>query len=70
VAGAILDVLEREPLPEDDPMWQVENMVISPHRSSAFDGWARATFAMFSDNLRNRCAGKPLFNVLDPLRGY
>ena len=70
VAGAALDVFETEPLPEDNPIWRCENLIISPHCSSVYDGWQDASFDMFLANLRNWMRGEPLANVIDPLRGY
>lgn len=70
LAGAALDVFETEPLPPDNPLWSFENVLITPHCSSVFHGWELATINMFSENLDRWLQGKPLFNVVDPDRGY
>lgn len=70
VAAAVLDVFETEPLPQSSPLWQVERMILSPHCSSVYDGWAEASFDLFLRNLALWTAGKPLFNIVDPARGY
>lgn len=70
VAGAALDVFETEPLPEDSRFWTAPNTLISPHASSVFDGWEDASFDLFLKNLDHWIAGEPLFNVVDPMRGY
>jgi len=70
IAGAALDVFETEPLPEDSPIWSLENVIISPHCSSVFSGWETASFDMFCDNVERWRRGAPLFNVVDPARGY
>ena len=70
LAGAALDVFETEPLPPDNPLWAFENVLITPHCSSVFNGWELATINLFSDNLERWLHGKPLFNVVDPERGY
>lgn len=70
VAGAALDVFETEPLPTDSPLWGIENLIISPHCSSIYDGWEDASFDLFLDNLDRWSAGSPLKNVVDPERGY
>jgi phosphoglycerate dehydrogenase-like enzyme len=70
IAGAALDVFEQEPLPYDSPFWDLPNTIISPHSSSVFEEWTMQSFELFLDNLRNWREGKPLFNVVDPERGY
>lgn len=70
IAGAVLDVFEREPLPEDSPLWDLRDVIITPHCSSVYDGWERRAAEMFCDNLERRLAGRPLSNVVDPARGY
>lgn len=70
VAGAALDVFGTEPLPPDSPLWGVERVIISPHCSAASAEWDGAVFGVFLDNLRNWLAGRPLFNVVNPGRGY
>lgn len=68
--GAALDVFETEPLPSDNPLWSLPNVLISPHCSSVHDGWERASFDLFLTNLDRWVTGKPLQNVVDPDRGY
>jgi len=70
LAGAVLDVFETEPLPPDNPLWALENVVITPHCSSVYDGWERRTIEMFCDNLDRWLVGAPLENVVDPRKGY
>lgn len=70
VAGAVLDVFETEPLPATSPLWGVPNVLMSPHCSSVYDGWERASFGIFLRNLERWIAGEPLVNVVDPTRGY
>jgi phosphoglycerate dehydrogenase-like enzyme len=69
LAGAGLDVTEPEPLPADHPLWQMSNVIITPHVASA--GETREGQAvLLKENLRRYAAGDALLNVVDPKRGY
>ena len=70
VAAAALDVFETEPLPESSPFWQLDNVLISPHCSSVYEGWDLASFDLFLTNLERWIIGLALVNVVDPNRGY
>ena len=70
LAGAALDVFETEPLPADNPLWNMDNVILSPHCSSVFKGWELGSIRMFADNLDRWRRGEALFNVVDPARGY
>ncbi|MGB7241755.1 MAG: D-2-hydroxyacid dehydrogenase [Sulfitobacter sp.] len=70
IAGAALDVFEVEPIPENNPLWKLENLIISPHCSSVYDGWEDASFDLFLSNLARWINGGTLVNIVDPGRGY
>ena len=70
IAGAALDVFQTEPLPPDHPYWGMENVILTPHCSSVFDGWDRKALDMFAENLGRYRRGEPLNNVVNPARGY
>jgi phosphoglycerate dehydrogenase-like enzyme len=70
VRGAALDVFATEPLPPDNPLWGFENVIVTPHCSSVYDGWDTRSVAMFADNLWRYRRGEALTNVVDPARGY
>ena len=70
LAGAALDVFETEPLPKDNPLWRLPNVLISPHCSSVYEGWELSSMRFFCDNLERWRQGRPLVNVVDPARGY
>jgi len=70
IAGAGLDVFEKEPLPEDSPLWELDNAIVSPHISGGTEIYNRRAVEIFADNLRRYLAGEPLRNVVDPVRGY
>ena len=67
--GAVMDVFEKEPLPKESPLWDLPNLVITPHTGD-IQGWREKVADLFCDNLRRRFAGEPLRNVVDPERGY
>lgn len=70
IAGAALDVFEREPLAEDHPLWNAPNVLITPHMASDADDWRQRVMDVFSENLRRYLANEPLLNVIDKQRGY
>jgi phosphoglycerate dehydrogenase-like enzyme len=70
LAGAALDVFEREPLPQDSPLWDMSNVIVSPHVSGNFAGWREAVVVLFVENLQRYLTGRPLRNVVDKERGY
>ncbi len=69
LAGAGLDVTEPEPLPADHPLWQMSNVIITPHVASAGGAGERQAM-LLKENLRRYAAGDALLNVVDPKRGY
>jgi phosphoglycerate dehydrogenase-like enzyme len=69
VAGAGLDVTEPEPLPPDHPLWQMPNVVITPHIAWYGNDRERQR-ALARENIRRFIAGDALLNVVDPARGY
>ena len=70
IAAAALDVFETEPLPESSPFWALENVIISPHCSSVYAEWEKASFELFIENLGRWMRGEKLVNIVDPIRGY
>lgn len=70
LAGAALDVFEREPVPPDSPLWDLPNLIMTPHSSSLYEGWETRAIELFADNLDRWRRGEPLQNVVDPARGY
>jgi phosphoglycerate dehydrogenase-like enzyme len=70
IAGAALDVFEREPLPADSPLWSVENLLITPHTAGLTEKLWHRHYELFSDNLRRYLARQPLRFVVDKQKGY
>lgn len=68
--GAALDVFATEPLPPDDPLWTMPNVIISPHSASTADAENEKLTRLFCDNLKRYLAGEPLLNVLDIQKMY
>lgn len=69
-AAAGLDVFEEEPLDPGSPLWDLPNVIVTPHTSGFAPGlWDRA-MALFSRNLRAHLEGRPLENVVDKRAGY
>ncbi|WP_028602222.1 2-hydroxyacid dehydrogenase [Ottowia thiooxydans] len=68
IGGATLDVFEREPLPAEDPLWGMPNVLITPHLASVAIPSSSAT--QIAANIRSVSAGKPPDNLIDPSRGY
>jgi phosphoglycerate dehydrogenase-like enzyme len=62
LAGAYLDVFEREPLPPDSPLWDLPNVLISPHDSGASTGNPLRASELFLANLERWLRGEPLVN--------
>jgi len=70
IAGAALDVFADEPLPASSPLWDMPNMLVSPHMSGDVVGWRAALVDLFADNLARYTDGRPLRNVVDKRLGY
>lgn len=70
LGGAALDVFATEPLPADSPLWDMPNVLVSPHSASTSDRENERITDLFCDNLRRFLDGAPLRNVLDTERLY
>jgi phosphoglycerate dehydrogenase-like enzyme len=70
LGGACLDVFETEPLPAGSALWDMDNVLISPHSASTVSAENRLLTDLFIDNLRRWLAGEPLRNVFDQAAGY
>ncbi|MEW2263862.1 D-2-hydroxyacid dehydrogenase [Streptomyces sp. NPDC047853] len=70
IAGAALDVLSHEPLAADSPLWEVPDLIVSPHMSGDTVGWRDELGAQFVELFESWAAGGPLSNVVDKKRGY
>jgi glyoxylate/hydroxypyruvate reductase A len=68
--GACLDVFEREPLPGESPLWDLDNVIVSPHSASTLAEENGTLTELFLDNLGRYLDGRPRRNVYDPGAGY
>jgi phosphoglycerate dehydrogenase-like enzyme len=70
LGGAALDVTTEEPLPEDSPLWDMPNVLLSAHSGSNVNSENRVLTRLFCDNLHRYLSGRPLRNVLDRTQLY
>jgi phosphoglycerate dehydrogenase-like enzyme len=70
VAGAGLDVTDPEPLPADDPLWSLPNVIITPHVSAQTDIGETARAVIVRENLRRYVNGDRMLSVVDTAKGY
>lgn len=70
LAGAALDVFEKEPLPPESPLWDLPNVLLTPHVSAITPRYDDRATALFAENLRRYLAGEELLNIVDKTLGY
>jgi phosphoglycerate dehydrogenase-like enzyme len=70
IGGAALDVFPHEPLPADSPLWDLPNLLITPHTAALTDKLWERHYALFAENLRRYIDGRPLLGMVDKRRGY
>jgi phosphoglycerate dehydrogenase-like enzyme len=70
IGGAALDVFPKEPLAADSPLWDVPNLLITPHTAALTDKLWERQYALFSENLRRYLKGEALLAIVDKRKGY
>ena len=70
IAGAALDVFDEEPLPRSSPLWNLDNVIITPHISGNSAFYHQKTAAVFTENIKRYLERRPLLNRVDRKRGY
>ena len=70
IGGAALDVFDQEPLPRDSPLWDLEDLLITPHTAGISEKMWERHYVLFSENLRRYLSGQPLLGLVDKHSGY
>lgn len=70
IAGAALDVYQEEPLPKDSPLYELDNVILTPHTSGLFPHYNQKAVEIFKNNLKLYLEGEDLVNVIDLDRQY
>jgi phosphoglycerate dehydrogenase-like enzyme len=70
IGGAALDVFPKEPLAADSPLWDVPNLLITPHTAALTDKLWERHYRLFAENLRRYLNGQQLLSVVDKWKGY
>lgn len=71
IAGAALDVFNPEPLPADNPLWDMENVIVTPHNAGRSPHYEERAFRIFKKNLKSMLEnGEVIENVVDLQQGY
>ena len=70
IAGAAMDVTEREPLPPESKLWDLPNVIITPHVGGQSARRIDDMTNFFCENLRRMRSGQPLLALIDKQKGY
>jgi phosphoglycerate dehydrogenase-like enzyme len=70
IAGALLDVTEQEPLPPESPLWDMDNLILSPHYAGLHPNYSSIALELALDNLGRYVRGEPLKFLVDKEAGY
>jgi phosphoglycerate dehydrogenase-like enzyme len=70
IGGAALDVFDQEPLPPDSPLWDLQDLLITPHTAGISEKMWERHYVLFSENLRRYLSGQPLLGLVDKRSGY
>lgn len=70
IAGAVLDVFEKEPLSVDSELWELDNLVITPHSSGRIENYLEEAMKIFTKNLYEYIESGKLINTIDLRKGY
>ena len=65
-----MDVFTEEPLATNSPLWEMENVLITPHSASITEQLWERHYELISENLRRYINGTPLLGIVDKAKGY
>jgi phosphoglycerate dehydrogenase-like enzyme len=70
IADAVVDCFVREPLPPESHLFDVPNLILTPHMSGVYEEFWPRMVSLMGENLRRFQSGRPLLNVVSPQHGY
>ena len=70
IGGAALDVFDQEPLPPDSPLWDLDNLLITPHTAGMTAKLWERHYTLFAENVRRYLSGQSLLALVDKKSGY
>lgn len=70
IKGLVTDVFYKEPLPEDSPLWRLDNVILTPHICGENDTYMEKAYEILRKNLKAFVEGGDMLNQVDPGRGY
>ena len=70
LGSAGLDVTDPEPLPPGHPLWDLPNVIVTPHTANTEEMAEPLLSARVTENVRRWAAGEPLIGLVDPAAGY
>jgi D-2-hydroxyacid dehydrogenase (NADP+) len=70
IRGAGLDVFASEPLPTDHPLWDFNNVIITPHNAALSPYYLDRAIALIADNIARFLQGREMLNIIDKQKGY
>jgi phosphoglycerate dehydrogenase-like enzyme len=70
IAGAVMDVFEQEPLPKDSNLWDLPNLIVTPHIAGVSIHYNQRSIQLICENLKRYCMGNSMLNIFDRESGY
>ncbi len=70
IAGAVMDVFKTEPLPQESPLWTLDNVLLSPHNADLVENIVGDGLQVFGERLNEYMQGQPFKSIVDKQAGY